>query len=201
MRSLEEVAPRVPPRVAHGGNRFTNWLGRTLLRLAGWRIAGNLPDVEKMIVIAAPHTSNWDWAVAMASQFALGIRINYLIKDTAFWWPVSIFLSLTGGVPVNRREPVGMADDVARRIAQADRVVMVITPEGTRSRVEKWKTGFLRIAQAAQVPIVQVSWDYPSKTLMLGPVAVLSGDIETDITTIRQYYRQFTGCNPENQSP
>jgi 1-acyl-sn-glycerol-3-phosphate acyltransferase len=199
--NLEEVAPQVPPRVAKGGNRFTRWLGRAFLNLIGWRITGNLPDVEKMIVIAAPHTSNWDWMIAMFSLFALHIRINYLIKDTAFWWPASILLKLTGGVPVNRREPAGMADDVARRIASADRVIMVITPEGTRSRVEKWKTGFLRIAQAANVPIAQVSWDYPSRTLNLGPVAEVTGDIETDIANIREYYRQFTGFNPQNQSP
>ena len=198
---LEDVAPQVPPRVAQGGNRFTWWLGRFVLRLAGWRVTGNLPDTEKMIVIAAPHTSNWDWALAMFTYFALGVRINYLVKDTAFWWPASIFLKLTGGVPVNRREPAGMAKDVARRIASAERVIVAITPEGTRSRVEKWKTGFLRIAQEASVPIVQISWDYPTRILDLGPIVETTGDIETDIATIRQYYRQFTGFNPQNQSP
>jgi 1-acyl-sn-glycerol-3-phosphate acyltransferase len=198
---LQHIAPRVPPRVARAGGEFGRWFGCAILRLVGWRITGQLPDTEKMIVIAAPHTSNWDWALAMPSLFALGVRINYLIKDTAFWWPASLLLKATGGIPVNRREPAGMAEDVSRRIREAERIIMVITPEGTRARVEKWKTGFLRIAQLAEVPVVQLSWDYPSRTIHLGPVAEVSGDFEADIARIRAYFRAFTGRNPENQSP
>jgi 1-acyl-sn-glycerol-3-phosphate acyltransferase len=198
---LEDVAPIVPPRVARGGNRFTRWLGRFGLRACGWRVTGNLPDTEKILVIGAPHTSNWDWVVAVFVMWALAIRMTYLVKDTAFWWPAGWFLRLTGAMPVNRRNPAGIATEVANSIRAAERIIVVITPEGTRSRVEKWKTGFLRIAQEAAVPIAQISFDYPSRTLHLGPVAELSGDIETDITRIRAYYRQFTGCRPENQSP
>jgi 1-acyl-sn-glycerol-3-phosphate acyltransferase len=199
--NLEDVAPIVPPRVARGGNRCTRWLGRVVLHLAGWRVTGNLPDTEKILVIGAPHTSNWDWVVAVFVMWALAIRMTYLVKDTAFWWPAGWFLRLTGAMPVNRRNPAGIATEVANSIRAAERIIVVITPEGTRSRVEKWKTGFLRIAQEAAVPIAQISFDYPSRTLHLGPVAELSGDIETDITRIRAYYRQFTGCRPENQSP
>lgn len=199
--SLAGVVPQVPPRVARGGNALLRWIGRAILWLVGWRVTGNLPDTEKMIVIAAPHTSNWDWALAMPTLFALGVRIAYLIKDTAFWWPASVVLRATGGVPVNRREPAGMAEAVARRIRESDRIIVVITPEGTRARVEKWKTGFLRIAALAEVPVVQLSWDYPTRTIHLGPVATLSGDVDVDIERIRDYYRQFTGCNPANQSP
>ena len=112
-----------------------------------------------------------------------------------------IFIRATGGIPVNRAEPAGIAESVAKRILEADRIIMVITPEGTRSRVDKWKTGFLRIAQIAQTPVVQVSWDYPTRTVQLGPEAVLTGDTEVDIAAIRAHFRQFTGRNPENQSP
>jgi 1-acyl-sn-glycerol-3-phosphate acyltransferase len=131
----------------------------------------------------------------------MGLRMNYLIKDTALWWPASILIRGTGGIPVNRAEPAGIADSLAQRIRDADRIIMVITPEGTRSRVEQWKTGFLRIAAVSNLPVVQVSWDYPSRTVHLGPEAHLTGDTATDIAAIRQYYRQFTGGNPENQSP
>jgi 1-acyl-sn-glycerol-3-phosphate acyltransferase len=191
----------MPPRVAKGGNAFTRWLGLTALRLAGWRVTGNLPDREKLLVIAAPHTSNWDWLIALLALWAMGLRMNYLIKDTALWWPASILIRGTGGIPVNRAEPAGIADSLAQRIRDADRIIMVITPEGTRSRVEQWKTGFLRIAAVSNLPVVQVSWDYPSRTVHLGPEAHLTGDTATDIAAIRQYYRQFTGGNPENQSP
>lgn len=201
MTSHDSIVPAMPPRVAKGGNAFTRWLGLTVLRLFGWKVTGGLPDREKLLVIAAPHTSNWDWVTALLSLWAMGLRMNYLIKDTALWWPASVLIRATGGIPVNRAEPAGLAEDVARRVVEADRIIMVITPEGTRSRVEQWKTGFLRIAAVAQLPVVQVSWDYPSRTIHLGPEATLTGDTATDIAAIRQYYRQFTGRNPENQSP
>ena len=201
MMTLEEVAPALPPRVAHSENRVLRWVGRSLLRLAGWRVTGNLPDREKILVIGAPHTSNWDWVLALLVMWALKIHMTYLVKDTAFWWPAGWMLRLTGAMPVNRRNPKGIAEDVAESIRRAERVIVVITPEGTRSRVEKWKTGFLRIAELAEVPVVQFSFDYPSRTMHLGPVAELSGDVDVDIARIREYYRPFTGCHPENQSP
>lgn len=199
--NLEDVAPTVPPRVAQRHSRFLRWLGRVGLGLCGWRVTGNLPDTEKILVIGAPHTSNWDWVVALFTMFALDIRMTVLIKDTAFWWPAGWFLRVTGAMPVNRRNPAGIAAEVARNVRAAERIIVVITPEGTRSRVEKWKTGFLRIAEAAELPVVQVSFDYPSRTLHLGPIAQLTGDTETDIARIRDYYRPFRGYRPENQSP
>lgn len=198
---MSGVVPQMPPRVPKGGNAFTRWVGRAVLRLLGWRVTGNLPDEPRFIAIAAPHTSNWDWAVAMAALLALGIRINYMIKDSAFVWPLSLVLRATGGIPTNRAAPAGMVEDVAERLLDTPEIIMVITPEGTRRRVERWKTGFLRIAALAQLPVVQVSWHYPGKLIHLGPVAELSGDLDTDIAAIRAYYRQFTGRNPENQSP
>ena len=198
---MSEVVPQMPPRVPKGGNAFTRWVGRAVLRLLGWRVTGNLPDEPRFIAIAAPHTSNWDWAIAMAALLALGIRINYMIKDSAFVWPLSLVLRATGGIPTNRAAPAGVVEDVAGRLLNTPEIIMVITPEGTRRRVERWKTGFLRIAALAELPVVQVSWHYPCKLIHLGPVAELTGDLDTDIAAIRAYYRQFTGRNPENQSP
>ncbi len=134
MGAREPVVPAMPPRVAKGGNGFSRWLGFTALRLAGWQVTGTLPDREKLLVIAAPHTSNWDWVIAILALWAMGLRMNYLIKDTALWWPASILIRATGGIPVNRAEPAGIADEVARRVVQSDSIIMVITPEGTRSR-------------------------------------------------------------------
>jgi len=191
----------MPPRVPKGGNAITRGLGRVILRLMGWRVTGMLPDEPRLIVIAAPHTSNWDWAIAMAALLALGLRINYMIKDSVFWWPLSVLLHATGGLATNREAPAGLVEDLAARVLHTAEIILVITPEGTRARVEHWKTGFLRIAELAHLPVVQVSWDYPSRTITLGPVAELSGDHEADIARIRAYYRRFTGRNPENQSP
>lgn len=198
---MTDVVPQMPPRVPRGGNAFTRWVGRAVLRAFGWRVTGNLPDEPRFIAIAAPHTSNWDWVVAMAALLALGIRINYMVKDSAFVWPFSVILHASGGIATNRAAPAGLVEDLSARILHTPEIILAITPEGTRARVEHWKTGFLRIAKLARLPVVQVSWDYPARLITLGPVAELSGDMATDIANVRAYYRQFTGRNPENQSP
>jgi 1-acyl-sn-glycerol-3-phosphate acyltransferase len=187
--------------VPRSGNGFTRWLGRALLRLAGWRVTGTLPDLPRFIAIAAPHTSNWDWALALSTSYALGVPLSYLVKDTAFIWPLSVFLRATGGVPTNRSAPLGMVEDLAQRIRNAPGIVLAITPEGTRAHVGPWKSGFLRIAELADLPVLLISWDYPSRILDLGPLAVLSGDHAADLQRIRAHYRQFTGRNPGSQSP
>jgi 1-acyl-sn-glycerol-3-phosphate acyltransferase len=198
---MTDVVSQMPPRVPRGGNAFTRRVGRAILRACGWRVTGNLPDEPRFIAIAAPHTSYWDWVVAMAALLALGIRINYMVKDSAFVWPFSVILHASGGIATNRAAPAGLVEDLSARILHTPEIILAITPEGTRARVEHWKTGFLRIAKLAKLPVVQVSWDYPAKLITLGPVAQLTGDRETDIANVRAYYRQFTGRNPENQSP
>ena len=198
---MGEVVPELPRSLPRLGNAFTRWLGRVLLRGGGWRVGGCLPDEPRLIVIAAPHTSNWDWVVAMCAMLALGVRINYLIKDSLFVWPLSLLLRTSGGIAIDRSMPAGVVEDVAARLRAVPRMVMVITPEGTRSRVETWKTGFLRVAELARLPVVPVAWHYPDRLIHIGQPFVLSGDHERDIAAIRAYYRQFTGRNPENQSP
>ncbi|MCG3168629.1 MAG: hypothetical protein CALGDGBN_00126 [Pseudomonadales bacterium] len=200
-RAAEDVVPELPPRIPRFGNTYTRRAACALLRWLGWRVTGNLPDRPRLIVIAAPHTSNWDWVIAMVAMLALGIRISYLMKASVFVWPLSVLLRASGGIPIDRSSPAGLVDDVVARLRATERIVMVITPEGTRSRVESWKTGFLRIAERAEVPVVQVAWHYPGKLIHLGPVAELSGDHERDIARIRAWYRHFTGRNPQNQSP
>ena len=200
-RPAEDIVPELPASVPRFGNALTRWVGRALLRWSGWRVTGNLPDERRLLVIAAPHTSNWDWVIAMFAMLALGVRINYLIKDTLFVWPLSVLLRASGGIPTDRSAPAGLVEEVATRVCETEQVVMVITPEGTRSRVETWKTGFLRVAELARLPVVQVAWHYPDRLVHNGPVAELSGDHERDIARIRAWYRQFIGRNPENQSP
>lgn len=198
---MSDLVPEIPPRVPRGGNAALRWLGRCILRIMGWRVTGGLPDVPRFLAIAAPHTSNWDWVLAMATAFAIGVRINYMIKDTAFFWPLGVLLRWTGGLPIDRDAPAGSVDSALGMIASSEEIILIITPEGTRRRVDRWKTGFLRIAEQCRLPVVQISWDYPRREIRFGPLAELSGDHEADILQIREYYRQFTGRNPENQSP
>ena len=200
-QAAEDVVPELPPGIPRLGNPYTRRAACALLRWLGWRVTGNLPAKPRLIMIAAPHTSNWDWVIAMVAMLALGIRISYLMKDSVFVWPLSVILRASGGIPIDRASPAGLVEDVVARLRAAERIVMVITPEGTRSRVETWKTGFLRIAELSGVPVVQVAWHYPGKLIHLGPIAELSGDHERDVARIRAWYRQFTGRNPRNQSP
>ena len=195
-----QIVPPTPARVPRSGNAFSRWLGRTLLRLSGWRVTGTLPDLPRFIAIASPHTSNWDWVLTLSTSCALGVPLRYMVKDTAFFWPLSLLLRATGGVPTNRQAPLGMVEDLAERLRNTPEFVLAITPEGTRARVDNWKSGFLRIAELANLPVLLISWDYPSRILNLGPLAELSGDHEADLQSIRAYYRQFTGRNPGNQS-
>ncbi len=191
-----EVGENVPA----GGNRVSRAIGRAGLRLIGWRVAGELPNVKQLVICGAPHTSNWDFVVAMLVELALGIKFSYLMKKEAFIWPFkSLFMAL-GGIPLNR----GGASDVVKQIAgwyaTHDKVWLAITPEGTRAKVDKWKTGFLRIAREADVPVMLAAFHYPEKTLYLDKVWYASGDHVADAEAIREYtIGKFQGAFPEKQ--
>lgn len=189
---LPEVPPQVP-RVRH--NRFTRWLGRTILRLGGWRVVGTIPDLPKVVLIAAPHSSNWDGLWGFAAKLALGIRITVLGKHQLFWWPLSVLLRRLGVIPVDRGAPQGTVGQAAQMIVRADRLWFALTPEGTRRRVERWKTGFWKIADATRVPILPAYFHYPDKVIGIGEPFHTTGDAQADIARIREWYRQWQGRN------
>ncbi|MDX1532088.1 MAG: 1-acyl-sn-glycerol-3-phosphate acyltransferase, partial [Rhodothermales bacterium] len=129
---LPDLGPRLPRR----GNRFSRWLGRTALRLTGWRLVGDLPDLPKLLVVAAPHTSNWDGFLAIAALLAMGLDAHFMAKHSLFRPPLGWFLRWIGGVPVDRRVRGGVVGQMTERFAAQDRYVLGVTPEGTRDRVE-----------------------------------------------------------------
>lgn len=182
------------------GGSLRRWLGRQLLRLYGWRLEGEFPDHPKLVIAAAPHTSNWDFVLAMFLVMALGVRVSYLMKKEAFVWPLrGLFLRL-GGIPIDRKATTDTVDQIAGWYRDHDKVWVVITPEGTRSRVKKWKTGFLRIAERAQVPVCLVAWDYPSKRMHIGPCWETTGDHPQDAENIREFLTtRYQGRHPHNQ--
>ena len=157
------------------------------LRLLGWRIVGHMPNRPKVIVCAAPHTSNWDFVIAMLAVLALGVRASYLMKQEAFIWPLAGLFKWLGGVPVARAQAGGMVASLVAWFAAREQAWLLITPEGTRQKVARYKTGFLRVATESQVPVVLVAWDYPSKRLIIEKVWTLTGDHEADCAAIRQY--------------
>ncbi len=190
----------IPDAMPSMGNRFTRWLGRCLLGLLGWRIKGELPNVKKLVICGAPHTSNMDFFVAMGTVLALGLKFSYLMKKEAFIWPFKgVFMAL-GGIPLDRNAAEDTVAQILHWFRTHDKVWLAITPEGTRAKVERWKTGFLRIAYEANVPILLVSWHYPEKTLYLDKLWQASGDHAADAEAIRAYINdKYQGAHPENQ--
>ena len=190
------VVPPVPANVPHvGGSGFVRWLGRTVLRLGGWRVVGPIPDLRKAVVIAAPHSSNWDGLWGLAAKMALGIEARILGKDKLFWWPLSALLRGFGVVPLDRSSPQGTVGQAVAMIRDNERIWFALAPEGTRKPVKEWKTGFIRIARMAQVPIVPAYFHYPDKVIGFGEPFHTTGDDAADMAAIRQWYRPWQGRN------
>jgi 1-acyl-sn-glycerol-3-phosphate acyltransferase len=168
-----------------------------ILRIFGWRREGRLPDIPKFVMIAAPHTSNWDFPIALAVMFAYKMNLNWLGKESLFRWPFGGFFRWLGGVPINRSK---QGDVVAQSIkAFKDRVkmVMVIAPEGTREKTRYWKTGFYHIANGANIPVVMGFLDYVRKVGGIGPSFMPTGNIDIDMRSIQEFYANITGKFPE----
>jgi 1-acyl-sn-glycerol-3-phosphate acyltransferase len=192
--------PPPPEQAPQIDNRFSRWLGRKLLRLMGWSMTGEFPSEPKLVLAVAPHTSNWDFFIGFAALMASGLRVSWLMKQEAFIWPFKGFLMSWGGIPVNRKAARDTVEQIHAWYNEHEKVWVVLTPEGTRSRVPRWKTGFLRIAYAAKVPVLLVAFDYPSKTLVLDRCWPLSGDIDADEAAMRGYINEhYRGRNPEGQ--
>nr|WP_239556452.1 1-acyl-sn-glycerol-3-phosphate acyltransferase [Dyella flava] len=166
---------------------------RSLLRLSGWRLLGKLPDLPKLIIIGAPHSSYWDGIWGLMMKIGLGVNINIMIKREVLDGPLGIILRPIGLIPINRSAALNVVDQMVQRFGEHERMWLGITPEGTRKRVKQWKSGFLRIAREADVPIQTVFIDYPSKTFTLGPLVQASADPDADMTMIRALFRPYRG--------
>ncbi|WP_269792467.1 lysophospholipid acyltransferase family protein [Stenotrophomonas sp. Iso1] len=196
MSNPEPVVPVIPPNMPQvNGGAFTRWLGRSILRLGGWRVRGPIPDLAKAVVIAAPHSSNWDGLWGLAAKMALGLEARILGKDKLFWWPLSAVLRSLGVVPVDRSSPQGTVGQAVDMIRNGERVWYALAPEGTRKPVKEWKGGFLKIARMADVPVVPAYFHYPDRVLGFGPVFQTSGDDVADMAAIRLWYQQWMGKN------
>jgi 1-acyl-sn-glycerol-3-phosphate acyltransferase len=184
---LPPNAPRVRP------NAFGRWFGRTLLRIGGWRMVGEFPDLPRVVLIGAPHSSNWDGVWGFGAKLALGLDIKILGKHQLFWWPLGPILRRLGVIAVDRSAAHGVVEQAAALITQADTFWFGLAPEGTRKPVERWKTGFWKIARAANVPVLPAYFHYPDRVIGIGPVFHLTHDMAADIARIRAWYRPWQG--------
>ena len=189
--------PQAPASVPQRWHGLGSWLGRLVLRLTRFRIEGEVPQEPRVVLIVAPHTSNWDFVVGAATMMALKLDISWLAKHTLFRWPFGGLLRFMGGVPVNRGRVQGVVE-AAVAAFQAPRRIVAITPEGTRSRVSEWKSGFHRIAMAAGVPIFPVAFDFQRRAVVLLPVHRLTGDLTTDVAALKALFRPEMARHPEN---
>jgi 1-acyl-sn-glycerol-3-phosphate acyltransferase len=191
------LVPPLGPAVPRWGNPITRSLGRLLLRMFRWRITGSVPDVPKLVAIAAPHTCSFDVFVGIAVILALGARIRWFAKHTTFRWGLGGPLRWLGGISVNRLTPTAAVRDAIALITREDRMFLALAPEGTRRKVREWKTGFYRIAMAARVPIVPVALDYSRRAVNIGEPLTPTGDYATDLARLKASFHPGMARHPE----
>jgi 1-acyl-sn-glycerol-3-phosphate acyltransferase len=179
------------------GNWFSRRLAGGILRLAGWKPAGQLPNLPKFLIVAAPHTSYWDGVLAVLVLAAAGFDLHWMVKKEALDNPFGGILRWLGAMPVDRQSPVGLVEQIVDRFSKQDKFLVVIAPEGTRKRVEKWKTGFHRIATGANLPIVLAYADYPKRIVGIGPSITPSADVDADVARMKEFFKTITPRHPD----
>ena len=188
--------PRLPPQVPQVHSRWRRWVGVAGLWLAGWRIESPLPSVPKCVLIVAPHTSNWDFVMGFLAYLAMQMDASWLAKHTALAGPFGPLGRHFGGIPVDRSKPGNMVEACIEAFSSPRGRILVITPEGTRSRVEEWKRGYHRIALAAGVPILSAALDFKSRCVRFGPPLQPTDDIEADERRLRAFFRADMARHP-----
>lgn len=173
----------------------------TFLKLSGWKLVDPPPDLPKYVLIAAPHTTNWDLVYMQAVGYANRMGVSWMGKHTLFKPPFGPIMRALGGVPVVRHERRNMVDQIADEFAKRDHFIIAIPPEATRKRAEYWRSGFYYIAKAAGVPVVLGYLDYAKKEAGFGPPLYPSGDIKKDMDIIRAFYTGKVGKYPEQFGP
>ncbi|MBW3666790.1 MAG: 1-acyl-sn-glycerol-3-phosphate acyltransferase, partial [Actinobacteria bacterium] len=164
------------------------WLAYRCLRLIGWRFLGEFPPLPKLVVVGAPHTSNWDFVVFMAALWHFRLKARFLAKRGLFRWPFGRLFAALGAIPVGGPEDSGVVPSAVAEFARNEEMILVIAPEGTRFRAPHWKMGFAAIAAQAEVPLVLAGLDFPDKSVTVGPTIHYDGDLEGLMETARRFY-------------
>ncbi|MTI13871.1 lysophospholipid acyltransferase family protein [Sansalvadorimonas verongulae] len=179
--------------VVHHFFNFVSWIG---LKLTGWKIEGSAPHHSKYVLIAAPHTSNWDFPVTLAIAFRLNVKLFWMGKASLFKGPMGPIMKWLGGIPVDRSQNTGLVQQVVDEFNRCKELVVTIPPEGTRSKVKKWKSGFYHVAHGAGVPISLGFLDFKRKVGGISKTFIPTGNYEEDLKNIQAFYKGITGKRP-----
>lgn len=172
-----------------------HYLAAFIMRLAGWRVQGKLPDIPKFVLVGAPHTSNWDFVLFLGVIFTLRANVRFMGKAEIFRSPIGAFFRYCGGVPVDRKKSTGLVDQMVQVCNESERFILTIAPEGTRHHVTEWKRGFYHIAKGARIPIVIAVVDGRHKTVRIGQMFHPTEDMEADMKTIQGFFAGIVGIN------
>ncbi|MFV3304854.1 lysophospholipid acyltransferase family protein [Pseudomonas sp. NY15181] len=178
-------------------NPLAEALGHAMLRIAGWRIEGSLPALDKFVVIGAHHTSNWDFMLFLAAKFVLRLNARWFGKHTLFRGPWGGLMRRWGGIPIQRHLKLNTVDQAVQAFRESREMMLILSPEGTRKKVERWKMGFYHIARGAGVPIVPAALDYPGRRIVIGEPFWPTGDEAGDLRRMLDFYRPFVPKKPE----
>ena len=177
--------------------KFVRLLGQLLMKITGWKTIGNFPTDQRVVMVAGPHTSNWDFVLAMSLILSLDVNIHWVGKHSIFKKGFRRLLRKMGGIPVNRANPEALKNEIHNITEKFKGFIIAISPEGTRKKVDRLKSGFLRIANETNSKIMMVGVDFSKKTIELGDFYSPSGDVEKDLKFIKEYFANFTGKHPK----
>lgn len=196
--SDNDQLPIMGEKFPQKGSRLFAWIGRTYLKLRGWRVTGEFPNTNKLIIAVAPHTSNWDFPLGLAVKFALRLDLSFMGKHTLFQGPFGWMFRAFGGIPIERSKAHGVVAQMVEQFQKRENLVLALAPEGTRKRVDKWKTGFLQIAAQAKVPVLLVGIDYKKKEIVIGETRQIGDNIPRELQSSLAFFATVTGKHPEN---
>lgn len=188
------VGANIPRKWPAWLSRFAAWV----LTRRGWRVEGELINQKKMILAVAPHTSNWDFFLGLFVVFSFKLNINFLGKHTIFVPPLGAIVKRLGGIPIERSKAHGVVTAIANKIKASEQLILALAPEGTRSPIYPWKTGFMHIAREAEIPIQLIGLDYTKKTIVFGPIIQKVTNIDEQMQTIYTFYDNVCAKYPKN---
>ena len=178
-----------------------SWIAKFILKILGWKVINELPDDKKYMLIAAPHTSNWDFPLGLIVKSSQKIKLKFLGKGALFDSPFGWFFRALGGIPVYRKKKLNMVDQMVQEFNSREQMILAMSPEGTRSYLDYWKSGFYHIAHKSGVPIAMATLDFGNKIVKLSSAFMPSGNIQEDMKIIKAFFENVKGKNPEKQGP